>query len=356
MPTNPTTDLTPSGINLHSGDIFSVHIVYDGTALSMRMVNTVTPWVSFSKSWDVDIPAAVGSQSAFVGFTGSTGTLSGIQDVLAWTYYTPNSTHTPAPTTTSLTSSANSSIIGQSVIFTAKVTSSSGTPTGTVILQDGPTTLNRGTLDRSGITTLAISSLSLGSHVVSAFYTGDSLFAASASDSLTQVVNPPPPPFTMSATTDTKTIHAGQSATFELSVIPQNGSPATVAMACAGAPPLASCVIQPIFISLSSSEPHEATATITTTAHTTAASHMPIAESTLLLITGLIVIWKGPRRLLAIASVGFLVISIVSCGSSNIAMPAKLGSGGTPSGTYRITVTATSRDFSQVVNIMLVVQ
>ena len=52
-------------------------------------------------------------------------------------------------TTTSLGSSANPSVFGQSVTFTATVAAASpasGTPTGTVTFKDGATTLGTGTL------------------------------------------------------------------------------------------------------------------------------------------------------------------------------------------------------------------
>ena len=133
MPTNPARDLTPSGIDLHSGDIFSVQINYNGAVLRITIVNTSTPWVSFTQNWTIDIPATVGSQTAFVGFTGGTGSSTGIQDILAWTYYTPNAgSENVAPTTTSLVSSTNPSTSNQSVVFTAAVTSTSGIPTGNV--------------------------------------------------------------------------------------------------------------------------------------------------------------------------------------------------------------------------------
>src|SRR5262249_5733078 len=45
------------------------------------------------------------------------------------------------PTTTTLSSSANPSVYGQTVTFTAVVSSSSGTPTGTVTFYEGSTTL-----------------------------------------------------------------------------------------------------------------------------------------------------------------------------------------------------------------------
>ncbi len=355
IPTNPAKDLTPSGIDLHSGDIFSVHIDYDGAVLTMTIVNTSTPWVSFTQNWTIDIPGTVGRQTAFVGFTGGTGSLTGIQDILAWTYYTPNTlTGSPASTTTSLVSSTNPSTNNQSVVFTAAVTSSSGIPTGNVTFKDGSSTLNTATLDSSGTATLTISSLSIGSHVVTAFYNGDSLFATSISSPLTEVVNSPPPAFTIATTPNTKTTIAGQNAIFQVSLTPENGSTASVDLTCSVSPALPTCVIQPLSIALPVSGSSTATATITTISHATASWQQGTFGPALVGLVGLVVIlWKRPRRLAATATLAFLIVSVLSCGGGS----SKNGAtGGTPSGSYTITVTGTSGSVSQTSKVTLVVQ
>ena len=50
-PTIPFVDMTGSGIDLHSGDIFDVHMTYDGTSLIMTITDTVTNAV-FTHSLD----------------------------------------------------------------------------------------------------------------------------------------------------------------------------------------------------------------------------------------------------------------------------------------------------------------
>jgi hypothetical protein len=53
--------------------------------LTMTITDTVTN-ASFSNSWTINIPATVGSNTAYVGFTGGTGSFDAIQDILTWTY------------------------------------------------------------------------------------------------------------------------------------------------------------------------------------------------------------------------------------------------------------------------------
>lgn len=93
-------------------------------------------------------------------------------------------------TRTTLSSSANPSVSGQLVIFTATVSplAGAGTPTGTVSFNDGVNAIGTGMLS-GGQAAFTTSSLSVGSHSITAVYGGDSNFTGSASSVLTQVVN-----------------------------------------------------------------------------------------------------------------------------------------------------------------------
>jgi len=77
--------LTPSGIDLHSGDIMHAHLIYDGSALAMTLTDPHTN-AMVTLTFRVDIPAIVGAGSAYVGFTGSAGGFSATQNVLSWSY------------------------------------------------------------------------------------------------------------------------------------------------------------------------------------------------------------------------------------------------------------------------------
>ena len=69
---------------------------------------------------------------------------------------------------TAVSSSKNPSTFGDSVTFTATVTGTTGTPTGTVTFLDGSTTLGTATLDPGGIAAFSTSALAVGSHTISA--------------------------------------------------------------------------------------------------------------------------------------------------------------------------------------------
>ena len=88
-------------------------------------------------------------------------------------------------TTATVASSANPSVYGQSVTFTATVSGAGAT--GTVIFQEGSTTLGSSTLV-NGTATYSISTLSAGSHTITAVYNGDANFAGSTSSAFTETV------------------------------------------------------------------------------------------------------------------------------------------------------------------------
>src|SRR5207248_1053326 len=77
-----------------------------------------------------------------------------------------------AATTTALTSSHNPSDLGQSVTFTATVTSGARTPTGSVTFTIDGNNAGSIPLNGSGVATFSTSTLSAGSHPVVAIYAG----------------------------------------------------------------------------------------------------------------------------------------------------------------------------------------
>ncbi|HKS97273.1 MAG TPA: Ig-like domain-containing protein, partial [Terriglobia bacterium] len=92
-------------------------------------------------------------------------------------------------TTTALGSSGATSTYGQSVTFTATVTSGSGTPAGNVTFKDGSTTLGTTALNISGVATFATAALAAGGHTITAVYDGDSTYSGSTSSAVPLTVN-----------------------------------------------------------------------------------------------------------------------------------------------------------------------
>jgi hypothetical protein len=86
LPTNAgSINLTPSGINLHSGDPILAQLTYDGTTLTVVLTDTVTNKTA-THTYAVNIPSVVGGSAAYVGFTGGTGAVSSTQDIQNWIF------------------------------------------------------------------------------------------------------------------------------------------------------------------------------------------------------------------------------------------------------------------------------
>jgi hypothetical protein len=92
-----------------------------------------------------------------------------------------------ATTQTAVTAAPSSVVVAQSVTFTAKVTGTGGTPTGTVTFLSGTTTLGTGTL-AAGTATFSTSALAAGPYSITAAYSGDTNDAASTSPAISLTV------------------------------------------------------------------------------------------------------------------------------------------------------------------------
>jgi hypothetical protein len=102
---------------------------------------------------------------------------------------------TPVATTLELSSSANPSMYGYLVTFTATLSpySSAGFTTNgdTVTFYSGGKSIGTGALS-SGVATFSVAGLAAGTYSITATFSGDGNFATSNSNSVTQLVNPIP--------------------------------------------------------------------------------------------------------------------------------------------------------------------
>ena len=126
----------------------------------------------------ISTPTA-GSHPLTAVYAGNVNFLTSTSPVLTQTV-------TRAASTTTLTSSLNPTTFGSGVTLRAAV--SPATATGTVTFQDGSTTIGTTTLGH-GSGSVTVSTLSAGSHSLTAVYAGNVNYAASTSNTVTQIVN-----------------------------------------------------------------------------------------------------------------------------------------------------------------------
>src|SRR5215831_6583910 len=120
-----------------------------------------------------------------------------------------------------------------SITVTSASSSTTTTPTGTLtIVVDGTTETSSLALS-NGSATYNFSSTTLGSHVITATYSGDSNYASS-SGTLTVTVTART--FTLAATN--VTVSAGSSGTSTITITPKNGYTGTIGWSISSSPPL----------------------------------------------------------------------------------------------------------------------
>jgi len=123
-PVLPSTDISSSGIQLNSGDSIQAQVTYDGTTLTLNLLDLISN-AKFTMSKDIDIPQIVGGNTAYVGFTGGTGGLSASQKILTWTY-TAQSAPAPNPSFAISSSALTTILAGGSSTSTITITPSGG--------------------------------------------------------------------------------------------------------------------------------------------------------------------------------------------------------------------------------------
>ena len=150
-------------------------------------------------------------------------------------------------TTTSDSASAPQITAGAGVTFSARVApaSGSGTPTGTISFLDSGAQIGMVTLT-VGAAQFTTTSLTAGTHSITASYSGDANYSASTSGATTVTVAAAAAgDFSLAMSSSVLTVAAGSEASLSLTVTPENGFKQMVTFSCAGLPAGAECAFNP---------------------------------------------------------------------------------------------------------------
>jgi hypothetical protein len=333
-----------------------------GTALSATQLNaTASVPGSFVYMPAAGTVPAVGSQTLSVTFTPTDAT----------DYATATSTVTlvvsKAMPTIGLTTSGSSAYVLNPVIFTATLTSTAGTPTGTVAFYDGTALLGTEAMT-SGIAIYQTSALLAGTHSITAVYSGDMNFATATSSVLSQVIEN----FTFGSSGGTSSVTAspGGQAVYTFTMTPPTGTTfaGPISFSVTGLPTGATAAFTPATVPAGAG-----TTTVTMTVTLAASAALRPAEKlfpekrfpggALPIALGLILLpFAGRLRRTARGLTGTVCLLVIglglaagltSCGGSGGSGGG--GSEGTPE-TYILTVTASAGPLSNVSTVELVVQ
>ena len=239
-------------------------------------------------------------------------------------------------TTQTLSCTPTIAAVGTTISCSDAVTSSySGSQvSGTITYYDGTTALGTATVT-GGAASFSMSSLAAGVHSITAQFAENDPFLSSTSNAQSVTILSS---FALSISPTAKTIYTGETATYTLTVTPGTEFALDVALVCSGAPSNSSCTISPATVTGGSG-----TATITIL---TSAPHQETTTSRLergggLMLAGLL-IFLLPKRLrkraswIAVLLIGVALSTLTACGGAGSL------TGGTPAGSYTITVTGTS--------------
>jgi len=289
--------------------------------------------------------------------SGSTLTVTGAGTVVVAANQSGNSSYAAASQVTQsitvnkiapsfgLTETPNPVLVQNTVTLTAAVSSSVNTPTGSVTFSDGGTALGTAHLS-GGITTLTISTLSVGSHSITAAYGGDGNFTSVSSTAVAETVED----FTLTVGGggSSQTVQPGGTATFTLPMSPSGGPtfPTAVSFSATGLPSGFTATFSPASLAAGSSATN-------------------VALMIQVPLTAMLEKDKQPGRSLPLVALGILVLPVLGglsrsrkrrlallmlllTGFGSVAILSGCGSGGSGSGggsqprVYTITVTATS--------------
>jgi hypothetical protein len=244
-------------------------------------------------------------------------------------------------TTTTLTASPATAPSGQAITLTATVapTSGSSSPSGTVTFQDGSTAIGSAPL-ATGKGVITVSTLSVGSHSITAAYSGDAANLSSNSNpvtvSITAPTTPSPTPpadYSLTLSSSTLTMSQGTPGSLMVTVAPENGFTASVSFACSGLPSGWACSFAPATLSGGTSQ-----STKMTVSSTNSSAWMPMRSRMLLALISPIALFfvrfSGSRlaksQLIFLAA---LTVLLAGCGVS-------LKNTSQAPSTYNVTVTA----------------
>jgi sugar lactone lactonase YvrE len=156
----------------------------------------------------------------------------------------------PAPTNITLGDLIATATTGSSITLTAHIASTTtGTPTGSIVLLDSGNPLFTSPLSTSGDAVFTINSITQGPHSFTAFYSGSTNFtpATSGPELITVGTGPTTnPDFTLTTTgTPTQTVSSGSAASFTFAVQLQGNISSPITLAATGLPNLATASFNP---------------------------------------------------------------------------------------------------------------
>jgi uncharacterized protein len=340
-----TLTLTPSSTTIYYAHAATL------TATALGSYGTPTGTVSLT---DTTISSSFGTGTLAATSTTYTSSTSVANSALAvgthtmQATYTSDGTHAAASsntvtvtvlptyaTTSTLSCSPLTAAVRSTISCTDTVTSSGGTPSGTITYYDGTTALGTAVVT-SGTASFSTSSLAIGNHTLSAVFAENDPYLASTSNTQTVTILSS---FTLTASPSAQTIYTGEATTYTLTATPGTDFIYDIALTCSGLPANTTCSLSPATISGGSGTAKLTMQTTAPAQSTSSTARLMGGGSAVLACLFCFVLprrWRKKASWLALLLVGISLGALFGCGGSSSL------SGGTPTGSYTVTVTGVS--------------
>jgi hypothetical protein len=277
-------------------------------------------------------------------------------------------TVTPAKPAITLKSSAGQAFLSTPVSFSAAVSSTAGTPGGTVAFYDGSSLLGKDTLT-TGTATYSTSSLGLGVHTITAVYSGDTNFVSVASPAVTQSIENFA--ITVPSGGDSSTVSPGGTASYTFNVAPPSGTKflSEIKFSVTGAPSGSTSTFNPASIAAGAGATDVTLQVKVPSSAAALPGNSPFGMRALPIALGLVLLpWLLPLRRRARNLLLTVVLAVLGLASLGLMNGCGGGSSGTSGGggggggggsqpqNYTLTVSATSGSLSKTTTLTLTVK
>jgi hypothetical protein len=237
-------------------------------------------------------------------------------------------------TNSTLSCSPLTAAVGTTISCTDAISASTGQPSGTVTYYDGSTALGT-TTATNGAASFSMASLPVGAHTITAVYAENDPYLASISNAQSITILST---FALSILPTARSIYTGEAASYTVTVTPGTDFTLDVALTCSGQPSNSTCTLSPTAVTGGTGT---SKLTIQSTAPQQSSSTAKLERGGGALLAGLLVFclprrWRRRSGWMAQLLIGLVMSTLSGCGGSGTL------TGGTPAGSYTVTVTGTS--------------
>lgn len=222
-----------------SGSVPTGTMTFMAGSTQLGSVSVTSNTVTFSTS-----SLTAGAYSVTAKYSGDSSNGSSSSSVVLLTVSAVGT----AASSVNMTFSPAAPIVGNAITLNATVTGKGAAPTGSVYFLDGSNVVGSAQVGSGGAASTTTTSLAVGTHSLTAFYTGDANYSSSTSSvDSAQVYSVPQGDYTLSSSVNTLVLN-GNSTQAYISIATSGGYNQPITFSCSGLPAGYTCAFSPASI------------------------------------------------------------------------------------------------------------